>query len=160
MLQHFIKMKASLWSIYNVKYPFSEGHGNFKLLKFILGKGFCLSFNRSCLLRFEFSLTRSKPEENGVLIFFFVQTQSGKFNQHYLVRKAILFIFRAKPTQYLVDIFFDVILLNLGSIMHCKFFHGKFYRLFLCNFSHYSSTIIFTKIDFKSNYSKIYMNYQ
>ena len=44
--------------------------------------------------------------------------------------------------------------------VHCKFFHGKFYKLILCNFSHYSSTMIFTKIDYKLNYSKIYMNYQ
>ena len=44
--------------------------------------------------------------------------------------------------------------------LHCKFFHGKFYGFFLCNFFHYSSTMIFIKIDYKSNYSKIYMNYQ
>ena len=49
---------------------------------------------------------------------------------------------------------------GICSAMHCKFFHGKFYRFFLCNFSHYSSTMIFIKIDYKSNYSKIYMNYQ
>ena len=40
--------------------------------------------------------------------------------------------------------------------MHCKFFHGKFYRFCLCNFSHYSPTMIFTVKDYKSNYFKIY----
>ena len=43
--------------------------------------------------------------------------------------------------------------------VHCKFFHGKFYRFFLCNFSHYSLTMIFTEKDFETNHLKIYENY-
>ena len=48
----------------------------------------------------------------------------------------------------------------ISSDLHCKFFHGKLCKFFLRNFSHYSSTLIFIEIDYKSNYSKIYMNYQ
>ena len=39
--------------------------------------------------------------------------------------------------------------------VHCKFFHCKFYRFYLCNFSHYSPNIIFTEKDHKSNCFKI-----
>ena len=42
---------------------------------------------------------------------------------------------------------------------HCKFFQGEFYRFFLCNFSHYSLTMIFTEKDFETNHLKIYENY-
>ena len=49
---------------------------------------------------------------------------------------------------------------GICSAMHCKFFHGKFYRFFLCNFSHYSLTMIFTEKDCETNHFKIYENYQ
>ena len=44
--------------------------------------------------------------------------------------------------------------------LHCKFFHGKFYRFCLCNFSHYSPFMIFTEKDFKFDCFKIFENYQ
>ena len=42
---------------------------------------------------------------------------------------------------------------------HCKLFHGKFYRFFLCNKSHYNPTVILTDIDYKFICNKIYKNY-
>ena len=44
--------------------------------------------------------------------------------------------------------------------LHCKLFHGKFYRLFLCNKFHYSPTMILTEIDYKFESYKFYKSYQ
>ena len=43
--------------------------------------------------------------------------------------------------------------------VHCKFFHGKFYRFWLCNKSHYSSIMILTDFDYKFDCFKIFQSY-
>ena len=49
---------------------------------------------------------------------------------------------------------------NMFAIIHCKFFHGIFYRFCLCNKSHYSPIMILIDFDDKFDCFKIFKSYK
>ena len=95
-----------------------------------------------------------------LMLFTYLHTRSRENPNSFIEIHSLRFMFF--PIMFCI---FDTKSLNIGfysnqSLFHVQFFHGNFYRFFLCNFSHYSSTMIFTIFYYKSNYSKIYINYQ
>ena len=94
-----------------------------------------------------------------LMLFTYLHTRSRENPNSFIEIHSLRFMFF--PIIFCI---FDTKSLNIGfysnqSLFHIQFFHGSFYRFFLCNFSHYSPTTIFTEKDFETNHLKIYENY-